>query len=742
MTMQDSLIAYYALQEASGQALDSHGANHLTRNNGIGQAVGFHSRYAAAFTAASLHYFSIADNAALSTGDIDFTGAVRFRLTSKAAEMGIVSKWVTGSNNREYILLFNSGLDRFAFGVSSAGTVFDLYVTADTLGSPVVNTWYSVVFWHDSVANTINIQANGGAVDSAAYALGVFNGVAPFEIGRYDAANYLDGRVERYAFAKKAWSAAERSAWHAGFAHPFTTVQWPVSVDLNGDGDYDDDNEALTDYVMALDFQNGFSQQFSPIGRDNTATLTLRNDTQRFSPEHASVFSANWTRSRQIRIQQIDPAGPTVDTMYTGWIDSIAPDPGSRASRRCTVYCTSYLQRVQSAEAFVAIQESKRANEVVEAVIAASGIYPPGISGRWMLGIPGRSEIGVTTYLGEAADWLIAESGITVFNYIGDQWGDETSIYSALRDTLAREAGRLWINRDGKMEFRNRHSLILDTTSDATFDNTMRLLAYSFGDDVHNRVTVRFRTREVGDAPEVLSRIDRAVKISAGNPTKTIKFRYRDLTGGGARIGGRNAIPPVANTDYTANSAEGGGGSDLTASMTAKIAIESATGTDVQFTLTGGVDAWIQSGAQIRGTAIRDYGQASVTATNDDVNPQPFGYAGEMDNEADAQGMADFILSRDGTPRGKSKTLHIRPLTNAALTTLSQTLGVFSRITAIEDQTGMSADYFIISEKHTVRAKGAYEVIYGIEPANSVQYWVLGVAGFSELGETTWIGPF
>ena len=71
-TLTTSLIAHWNLDEASGTRVDAKGGNDLTDNNTVTQATGIVSN-AGQFTAANSEYLSIADNAALSTGDIDFT---------------------------------------------------------------------------------------------------------------------------------------------------------------------------------------------------------------------------------------------------------------------------------------------------------------------------------------------------------------------------------------------------------------------------------------------------------------------------------------------------------------------------------------------------------------------------------------------------------------------------------------------------------------------------------------------
>lgn len=223
MAIADSLVAYWKLDEASGSRTDSFGANTLTDNNTVTQAVGKISN-AAQFTAANLESLSIVDNAALSMGDIDFTITAWVYLDTKQAFNTAVGKWnnVTGPA-REYLLFYRNSTDRFEFIVSNDGTA-QIIATANTLGSPSLGTWYFVACWHDSVANTINIQVNNGAVDSTAHTTGVLNGNSPFRLGAVESGLYHDGRVDEVGIFKRVVGAGDLAAIYnggAGLPYPF-----------------------------------------------------------------------------------------------------------------------------------------------------------------------------------------------------------------------------------------------------------------------------------------------------------------------------------------------------------------------------------------------------------------------------------------------------------------------------------------------------------------------------------------
>src|SRR3990167_3362462 len=176
------------------------------------QRAGVKSGNSTQFTAVDLEYLSIADNAALSMGDIDFTiaGLVYLDTTpASGATMGILGKWAAG--NLEYRLYVDNtaGTIRFKFDVRDTGDTTTTTVTATTFGEPSTATWYFVVIYHNATTNLIGISVNNGAFDTAATTGGVRDGTAAFEIGRHTAGNYLNGRGEDFSIAKQIYTAAE-----------------------------------------------------------------------------------------------------------------------------------------------------------------------------------------------------------------------------------------------------------------------------------------------------------------------------------------------------------------------------------------------------------------------------------------------------------------------------------------------------------------------------------------------------
>lgn len=194
----NNLIAYWPGNEESGDLLDAHtNALHLTDTNTVTNASGKVYATARHYTAAAGEYHTRpGDDALLSIGDVDATLAAWVLLDSKGADRAIVSK---GDAPYEYILEYGVGDDRWVWIVrNSANSAYGICVGTDA-GSPSLSTWYFVVAWHDSVANSLNIQVNNGAVTSLAWSEGVNDSTSCFTVGAFRhwgaPARLMNGRI-------------------------------------------------------------------------------------------------------------------------------------------------------------------------------------------------------------------------------------------------------------------------------------------------------------------------------------------------------------------------------------------------------------------------------------------------------------------------------------------------------------------------------------------------------------------
>lgn len=160
------LVAWWAL-DSGALVTDSHGANTLT-NSGVAEGAAKVGTASGDFEATENDLMSIADNAALSMGDIDFTITAWFKAESRfSTAMRVISKRqantngdfdlyidVNGASGRVYWSIFDA--------VSGEGNVSYPY----TLNA---GTWYFVAVYHDASESAGGIRVDADTWNAASF---------------------------------------------------------------------------------------------------------------------------------------------------------------------------------------------------------------------------------------------------------------------------------------------------------------------------------------------------------------------------------------------------------------------------------------------------------------------------------------------------------------------------------------------------------------------------------------------
>jgi len=210
----EELSAYWALDEASGAAVDSLGPNFLNEKDGTIDSAAGVLNTGRDFELVDTEYFSRADNPDFSTGDIDFTWSLWVKPESVGQNMWLIQKANPPQSlaDYEYLLLLvaNAGnAPRFRVG---NGSIY-ANVTANTTLS--AGNWYHIVAWHDAANDEIGISVNGSAV-TAAYTAGGQDTSGHLVVGasllNNTPGNYFDGVIDEVGFWKRVLSPQEIAA--------------------------------------------------------------------------------------------------------------------------------------------------------------------------------------------------------------------------------------------------------------------------------------------------------------------------------------------------------------------------------------------------------------------------------------------------------------------------------------------------------------------------------------------------
>ncbi len=223
-SITSGVVGYWPLEEPNGTRFDQSGSgNALSGVNTVGSAVAVIGS-GAHFIRANSETLRAFDNEVLNFGDEDFTLSCWVSLDTKdLPAQTILGKVSPQGDNRQYFVDYvGGGIDRFRLLASPDGiNGSQVLVEADNFGSPTANELVFIIAWHDSVANTINIQVNDGTTDSVAYSVGVFQSEAIFSIGSDQDSNgnprfFLNGIVDEVAAWERVLTTDEKTCLYNG----------------------------------------------------------------------------------------------------------------------------------------------------------------------------------------------------------------------------------------------------------------------------------------------------------------------------------------------------------------------------------------------------------------------------------------------------------------------------------------------------------------------------------------------
>ncbi len=317
------LAAWWTMDEKNGIRKDSH-VNHydLTDNNTVDWALGAQGR-AASFVTANQERLTITDKPGLSGGDTDFTLIAHVYLNNNTGTFVIMDK-SDNVNAYDYRLTHVSGTGfRFRVGSGSA------YVDSGVVDA---NVWHTVIAWHDSVSNTINIQVDNETPDTLSFSSGTTDSTQPLSIGAFPSGvTGLDGLIDEVAIYRRVLTANER-AWVStrrtyadltapplgpaiGYdyddpdhIHAVTSLETGELYDYDANGNMKSRTEGGSTYTQTFDIHNRLS------------TVTVGGQTTEFlyDPDGNLVTKVNHDGSKTIYVGGIYEEDKTSGGTVTG----------------------------------------------------------------------------------------------------------------------------------------------------------------------------------------------------------------------------------------------------------------------------------------------------------------------------------------------------------------------------------------------------------------------------------------
>ena len=504
-------------------------------------------------------------------------------------------------------------------------------------------------------------------------------------------------------------------------------ISYGLYIDWNNDGDFTNAEDDITGDALTISWSRGRDYGSALEGKSiaGKLTATLVNTTGKYSPSNTSSplsgsilpgRSVKITAGQSVPFPQTFPIAFSDTTRWQGKLDRILPQPASQGLKTCTLTAFGNLGYLNQFEVQLSSQTNRRTDQAVGDILDNLG---------WASG-ERTLDTGLTTI---SRFWMAKKKGI-----------------EALRLVEETEAGFIKETKDGKIGFENRHHRLTQTastTSQATFTDasgaTNTFSSISQADPLStivNHVEATARTYDTATVAVLWTHPETGSDSPTLSPSesKTFEAEYPNPDSANNAEEVDAWTTPAATTDYLANTASNGSGTNRTSDI-AVTNEKTAERMVMTFTNNSADDVFLTK-IQARGTAVATKNPCTVRAIDTDSQAE-YGerkYVAKtkfIPTTTEAQDWCDYQASIYGSPV-EILTMNIPANETSVRQAMSRDISDRITVTANNDaKLGVNADFFIESEAHNVSLGGSeHTVQFKLSPATGgySQFWVLGTS--------------
>jgi hypothetical protein len=437
-----------------------------------------------------------------------------------------------------------------------------------------------------------------------------------------------------------------------------------------------------------------------------------------FSPGHTNAIPG-WTFGIPIRV--LVTYGGVDYVLWTGKVHVIDPDPGVYGLRNVRIVAYDVMSNLADADAReVSIQVNQSEDDLLQSLIDI---------------MPESSQPTAVDF----------DAGVDTYPYAFDNLSGGAGVLAVMRDLVVSSFGLLYADGEGTLHYRSRHQMATTTSlADLTDSELIDLRVPSSLDGVFNRARATNHPKQVSaTATDTLYTLPpgTSVEVPIGATAFEIWTDYTDPNDRQTNIGGTDVVEAlVANTHYVANSQADGLGADMTASTTPTLEAFSTTA-KWTFNNTSGASIFLTT-QKVIGKAVRDPGpQTFEHSVVRDYGDRPIEIdLPYQDDPFIGQSVSEYVVSIYSELTQQIESVAFVADESDALMTQALQREIGDRITVTEEVTGLTAVDAVIQSVEYEFANTHLICRWGLAPGDNTRYWQLGIAGASELGETTVLG--
>lgn len=316
-----------------------------------------------------------------------------------------------------------------------------------------------------------------------------------------------------------------------------------------------------------------------------TAEFLMRNDEGKYSPDNSgSAYYPNLKINKNIRMKATCLSVEYF--LFAGLTDGYSVDP-TRGSRTCIIQCSDKIKMLQYRNITLPLKTNINTTTLFEDILTGAGITS------------GMRSIDA------------------LYDTVSFAWFKERRPIEVLNELIMFGNYSAYVSPAGVLTIKSRYTGLAGTSL-ATHDNRFMEFSYNLtSDKVANHIAISGQPRIQSDTVAVMASISESVIILSGQ-TVIFTLEYYDSVTKERGIPANNMVTPVATTDYTANTALDGSGTDKTGQVSV---VATFQGASVDCEITNNDAAYVYlTMFQVRGTPIQK--QAAISAATDDATSQ------------------------------------------------------------------------------------------------------------------------